>query len=145
MPAFFRTNFGCSWMFCKHGITVNHWRERDLRGPCWCFNNRNIPRLQCCAYRTVPSLDVWVESSCFHCGLTLRLSCYFHPLLLIIKIMCLYVAGTEQAVFTSKKRPLADVQVHPVTSSAHRSLFVPVWRENPRVTPPQDPHSCTCS
>lgn len=45
--------------------------------PTGVFPNRSIHRLQCCAHRPVPSLDVWVESSCWHSAATLRPSPLF--------------------------------------------------------------------
>ncbi len=109
----------------------------------WCFSNRNIPRLQCCAHRHVPSLDVLVESSCCHRGVTLRPLTLFPPTAPNYQdyvLLCM----RDKAVCASKKRPLAAAEVHSMTSCVCTPFLFLVWWENWRLTP-QDPHSCTCS
>lgn len=126
------------WIFSKQGITLNQWRGPDLRGPHWCFSSRNIPRLQCCAHKAVPSLDVWVESSCCHSGYTLRSSPLFPPTSPNYQDY-VQLRIRDKAVCASKKRPLADVEVHSVTSSVCKAFFVLVWRENWKPNPPGSP------
>lgn len=106
-----------TWIFGKQDFSQIYWKGLNPKDPHRCFS-----RLHCRNLKMVPSLDVWVESSCFCYGVGIKA---FRMISTTSPNYQDYVLPriVDKAVCAWKKRPLADVKVPSLTFSVCKAFF----------------------